>query len=661
MSEPKRFRPIARSDHVVLVVDDDPVGLYTTVRWLQHAGFQTRQARTGKEGLEQADDSVSAMVLDIHLPDIDGFELCRLLRSRPSGSYLPVLHLSAAYVTDEDKVRGLDSGADAYLTHPVDPAVLVATVQALVRTRLAEAALRRSERQFRAVFDRATVGIGLLDGEGRIVEANPSMLGFIGRSTDAVIGRPLHEFVAPDDVAGVRAFLAVEPRPVREMRFPLLRSDASLLHLAWTMLPDIEPGLHMVIATDMTATMLLEGQRQLTLQSERMARDEAQRIGRVKDELIAVLSHELRTPLTTMTGWMHILRRSPFTESTYRRGLEVIERNLGLQARLISDLLDMSSINLGKMRLSYEAIKVPELVRSVVEASEAALVDKALTVTIDTPEDCPSVEADPARLQQIASNLLGNAIKFSDRGGKIEVLVRPHEGGVELSFTDHGVGIAEAFLPNLFDRFSQADVGSNRRHGGLGLGLSIVRHLVESHDGRVSAHSEGPGRGATFRAWLPLSRRRADNGPPGGTDDRSVGDPDATLTGASLLVVDDDPDIRTTLSLILRDRGADVRLASGTDEALAEIAVRLPDVLLSDIGMPGKDGYELIRAVRRNGFSKDLPAVAITSYARPQDKALALSLGFDAHCPKPIEALSLVHTLQDLLHRSRRKGSPATP
>ncbi|MES2956586.1 MAG: response regulator [Pseudomonadota bacterium] len=653
MSDQNNFRPISRSDHVVLVVDDDPVGRYTTVRWLQHAGFQTREAATGMEGLNQADDGVSVMVLDVHLPDINGFELCRLLRSRPTSSFLPVLHLSAAFVTDEDKVRGLDSGADAYLTHPVDPAVLVATVQALVRTRVAEAALRRSERRFKAIFERATVGIGLLDLEGRVVEANPSMLGFMGRSMDQVTGRPLHDFVPPAFATEVRTLLALDPHSSGEKLFPIVKPDASWLEAEWRMLRDVEPGLHMVIATDITAKTLLEEQRQLTLQSERMARDEALRVGRVKDELIAVLSHELRTPLTTMMGWMHIFRRRPVSDANYQRGLEIIERNLLLQARLISDLLDMSSISLGKMRLSLEAVHVQEVIRSVVEASEAALLDKGLRVEFDAADGCPAIQADPARLQQIVSNLLGNAIKFSNHGGHIKISLKPSGVGVEVSVADQGAGIAKDFLPKLFDRFSQADVGSNRRHGGLGLGLSIVRHLVESHDGTVSAESDGPGQGATFRVWLPLSRSRAESAHPYPPGEHQDGDFGATLTGVSLLVLDDDPDIRTTLALILRDRGAEVRLASSFDEALSEIAKRRPDILLSDIGMPGKDGYDLIREIRSTENGTHLLAVAITSYTREQDRALALARGFDAHCSKPIQALSLVRTLQDLLRRSR--------
>lgn len=652
MNDSIEFRPIERGDHVVLVVDDDPVSRYTTMRWLQRAGFQTREAATGTEGLARADSDVSAMVLDVHLPDINGFELCRMLRSRGRSDYLPVLHLSAAYVTDDDKVRGLDSGADAYLTHPVDPAVLVATVQALVRTRVAEEALRTSERQFRAVYERAPAGICLLDVAGKFIEANPAMLGFIGRSMDAVAGQALQAFVPPgfERVATTFSTNASDPRgDLGEEQFPLLRPDGSSLQVKWTMLPHLRPGVNMVLATDMTAPVLLEEQRQVALQRERAARADAERVGRVKDELVAVLSHELRTPLTTIMGWMQILRRSPLDGAKQQRGFEVIERNIALQARLVSDLLDMSSINLGKMRLSLAEVDVPEALHSIVEASEAALTTKQLHVEVVANGACPVIRADGARVQQIASNLLGNAIKFSNPGGTIKIEIEPRDAGVQFSFTDQGTGIAKEFLPNLFDRFSQADARSNRRHGGLGLGLSIVRHLVESHDGTVSVSSDGLGLGATFTVWLPVAGPRGDHSAARGSDDLGDGDSDATVAGASLLVVDDDPDVCATLSLMLRDRGAEVRVAHSYDEALAEIAKERPDILLSDIGMPGKDGYALIKEIRRTETDRRLPAIAITSYAREQDKDYALASGFDAHCPKPVRAVELVHILQRFL------------
>jgi len=649
MSETIEFRPIDRGDHVILVVDDDPAGRYSTVRWLQKAGFRTLEAASGQDGLKLATWEVSAIVLDVHLPDIDGFELCQTIRSRGDTEYLPVLHLSAAYVTDEDKVRGLDSGADAYLTRPVDPAVLVATVQALVRTRVAEDALRRSEAQFRAVYERVPAGICLMDLDGKIVDANPTMLEYLGREAAQVVGRLLHEFVRSEDHSEAKKFFVMHPASGAAKQFPVARPDGSSLQVQWTMLPKVRPTLNMVLAADLTAPVLLEEQRLVALQRERAARAEAERIGRAKDELVAVLSHELRTPLTTIMGWMQIFRHGSIDDARLKHGIQVVERSVALQARLVSDLLDMSSINLGKMRLAVAEVDIASILRTVLEGAEKALGEKGLHATLSIEEALPLVRADAARVQQIASNLLSNAVKFSQTGGNIAVAVKPSRAGVLVSVTDQGAGISKEFMPNLFDRFSQADAGSNRRHGGLGLGLSIVRHLVESHGGTVSVDSAGLGLGSTFSVWLPAS------GPPGEAvwnpeeEEESQASSDALLAGTSLLVVDDDPDICETLALILRDRGANVRVVHNYEGALVAIAKERPNVMLSDVGMPGLDGYALINEIRRTESGERLLAIAVTSYTREQDKAFALASGFDAHCPKPVRAAELVRTVHRLL------------
>jgi DNA-binding response OmpR family regulator len=283
MTEPDvPFRPVDRTKHEVLVVDDDPVSRYTTLRWLQSAGFRTREAASGAEGLKQADGGISAMILDVHLPDIDGFELCRILRSQSATARLPVLHLSAAHVSDEDKVKGLDAGADSYLTHPVEPAVLVASVQALVRARVAEDAMRKSEAQFRAIYARAPGGICLLDREGRIVDANPAMLHHLARPLHSVVGHFLYEFV-PEGAAGqARALVEAAEHGEARGQFPLV-SGSQLLEMNWLMLPHIQAGLHMALATDISGRLALEVQRLQAMEREREARSSAERLSRMKD------------------------------------------------------------------------------------------------------------------------------------------------------------------------------------------------------------------------------------------------------------------------------------------------------------------------------------------------------------------------------------------
>jgi PAS domain S-box-containing protein len=648
------FRPIDRSMHELLIVDDDPASRYATARLLRGAGFRIREAATGMEGLAAADGSISVVVLDVHLPDIDGFELCRRLRSRASTHRLPVLHLTAAYVTDEDKVRGLDAGADAYLTHPVEPAVLVATVQALVRTRVAEEAMRRSEAKFRAIYAEAPSGICLLDEEGRFVDANPAMLGLLGRPMGLVVGRPASDFVPADWTARVQAFMRQADPGVTRGEFPILDPQGHPVYLQWSISPHIEPHVNMAVATDISQRILLEQQRQQLLDRERVARGDAEQISRMKDDFIAVLSHELRTPLNAIMGWTHVLQKRGGSEDTMR-ALAAIERNGNMQARMIADLLDMSRLNLGKLPLSFDTLDPAETLVSAVNAMRPSIDDNAVDLRLILNPPYHSIRADSSRLQQVIWNLLSNAIKFSPRGATVEVSLEESGVGLTLRVRDEGQGIAPEFLPHVFDRFSQSNSASNRMRGGLGLGLSIVKQLVEAHGGTVSVRSPGAGKGATFEVWLPREaampgdQEHLEDSGPGEFD--TLASHEASLEGLQLMVVDDDQEANAMLQIILRDRGAIVTSAFDCDGALRLLESITPDVLISDIGMPGKDGYDLIRAVRERelGTGRHLPAIALTSFTRSKDQEQAIAAGFDAHCSKPLRPLKLVRQIQSLL------------
>jgi PAS domain S-box-containing protein len=669
------LRPIDRSAHELLIVDDDPVSRYATARLLRSAGFRTREAGTGVDGLHSAaNGGLSAMVVDVHLPDIDGFELCRILREHEQTRRLPVLHLSAAYVTDEDKVRGLDSGADAYLTHPVEPAVLVATVQALVRTHVAEDAMRRSEARFRAIYELAPNGIALLDAAGCIIDANPAMRRLLGREVESLRGRLLADFAQPEHKQAAHLFStqtarqgALAPYDDVATEIPMVSCDGDVVQVEWRISPGIEPGTHMVVATDVTPRRLLEQQRQQLLDRERMARGEAERINRMKDTFIAVLSHELRAPLNAIMGWTHVLLKRGGPDETVR-GLTAIERNGNIQARMISDLLDMSRLNMGKLPLAIETVDPVDAVHAALSAMAPSIAEKNIDVQLELHSSNRPIQADGSRLQQVIWNLLSNAIKFSAPGGRVTVGVRDEGDEAVLSVRDEGQGIAPDFLPFVFDRFSQSDAGSNRHRGGLGLGLSIVKQLTEAHGGTVSVASAGLGHGATFEVRLPseaavtvagrlddesAAGEHADSGP-GPLDDASAD----SIAKARLLVVEDDPDASAMLQLILGDRGATVEVAKDYDTALALLNGGKVDLLVSDIGMPGKDGYDLIREIRRRELvtRRHLPAVALTSFARPQDIEQALAAGFDAHCAKPLRPHKLMNVLSGLLLARRPPG-----
>ncbi|AEG93321.1 hybrid sensor histidine kinase/response regulator [Ramlibacter tataouinensis] len=646
---------IDRSRHTVLVVDDNPATRYSTGRVVRAAGFRMAEAGTGEEALALcAQGTVSAVVLDVHLPDTNGFEVCRVLRSQPPTRLLPVVHLSAAFVRNEHHVTGLDAGADAYLVHPVEPAVLVATLQALIRARMAEDDLRRSEGRLRAIYDQAQSGIAVIDEQGRFLDANPAMLGMLGRRQDEVLHRGVLDLVPPGHRDRVGPVLAAGGAAWRG-DFPLLHASGRPVHLQWSLSQPAGGGARIATAIDVSEKHELEERRRDLLEREQAARAEAERLSRTKDDFIAVLSHELRTPLNAIIGWVHILKRRNATPET-GKGLDAIERNVKTQARIISDILDVSRINSGKLQLEAQWIDPADLVRSSLASLATVLEERQVRVDTDFQRADEPALLDPARYQQIFWNLMTNAIKFSPVGGRVEVSLAREGDRLRLDVRDFGVGIKPEFIPHLFDRFTQSDSPGNRRHGGLGLGLSIVKHLVDLHGGTVEAVSDGPGLGTLMRVVLPTSQAAAELALLTAPEQDEQATQDAlSLRGVDVLVVEDDREAGEMMSIVLADRGAEVRLAADYSSAVAQLDRHRPDMLISDIGLPGRDGYELARHVRQqeahSAGDPYLPLIALTAFARPQDQRKALEAGFDLHLAKPLKPLALLTAIQELLAR----------
>lgn len=382
-------------------------------------------------------------------------------------------------------------------------------------------------------------------------------------------------------------------------------------------------------------------------QSERTALEAT---ARAKDEFLAVLSHELRSPLHTTLGWAQMLRTGRLEPQMLDVALETIERSVRAQVRLVDDLLDVSSIVTGKLRLSIAAVDLASVIRSSVESVQPAAVAKSISLDLVVPPSGAPMRGDAGRLQQIAWNLLSNAIKFTPKNGHIEVRLERNDDALKLIVRDDGVGIAEDFLPYVFDRFRQANSSATRTHGGLGLGLSIVRHLVELHGGRCLAESAGPQRGTTITIELPIA--------PTGPRVAALApvEPEApALEGVRALVVDDLAEGRALFQVMLERAGARARTAASVAEALARIAEETPDILVSDIGLPGESGYDLIQRVRANANPEiaKVPAIALTAYASEADRRACLAAGFDAHVGKPVDHEALVRTLRALIERKR--------
>jgi PAS domain S-box-containing protein len=400
----------------------------------------------------------------------------------------------------------------------------------------------------------------------------------------------------------------------------------------------------------------LAAEREFFLESERAARSHAERLSQLKDEFLATLSHELRTPLNAIQGWATLLRERRARPEDYDRGLETIERNARIQVQIVNDLLDMSRIISGKVHLEVQPVYLHEVVSNSIDGVRQSAVAKGIRIQPVLDSRLGLVRGDPNRLQQVLWNLLSNAIKFTPKGGRIQVILERVGSHAEICVEDNGIGIKADFLPHVFDRFRQADPGTTRRYGGLGLGLSIVKNLVELHGGTVRVRSAGESQGTAFTLSLPISHVRTDERT-GRAPQTSASDPLDTvelprLDKIRVLIVDDEGDGRAMIARILEDRGALAVCASNGEEALAALSREPFDLLLSDIGMPDMDGFELIRRVR--GFdqarSAPLPAIAITAYARAEDRQRSLLAGFHMHLSKPIEARELIASIAGLIH-----------
>jgi PAS domain S-box-containing protein len=397
--------------------------------------------------------------------------------------------------------------------------------------------------------------------------------------------------------------------------------------------------------------------RERLLVDERAAREEAERNNRMKDEFLATLSHELRTPLNAIVGWAELMKRHQ-DQQTLREGAEVIERNARIQTQLIEDLLDMSRIVSGKIRLEVQAINPTVFVDAAIETVMPAVKARNTHLKIEIDRRAGFVLGDAGRLQQVVWNLLSNAIKFTPPDGEVRIALRQVDGRIEINVADTGQGIEPQFLPHVFERFRQADASAARRHGGLGLGLAIVKQLVELHGGAVRAQSAGLGRGAIFTVTLPVHQTQAI-----GSDSSTAGAPAAAingdgarLKGVNVLLVDDEPDAREVVARLLQASGASVVSAGSGAEALALSELDRPDILISDIGMPGMDGYELLRRMREGGDPKAvrIPAVALTAFARSEDRTRALLAGFLVHVAKPVQPSELVATVASITGRTGR-------
>jgi PAS domain S-box-containing protein len=537
-------------------------------------------------------------------------------------------------------------------------------------------------RRLAAIVDSSDDAIIGKDLNSIITSWNQGAERIFGYSAEEMIGTSIMRLIPPERQGEEEEILSYLKRGERFEHFETVRTtkEGRHLHVSLTISPIKDANGRVVgaskIARDITDRKLSEealreaqkaaeaanADRERLLESERAARSEAERASYVKDEFLATLSHELRTPLNAVLGWATALRAGHFPTEELEQGLETIERNARVQAQIIEDLLDMSRIISGKVRLDVQRVDLPAVVAAAIDTVRASASAKGVRLqTIIDPLNAP-VTGDPNRLQQVFWNLLSNAIKFTPKGGRVQVLLERVDSHVEVSIIDTGEGISPEFLPYVFDRFKQADASTTRRHGGLGLGLAIVKQLVELHGGSVRVKSSGTGKGASFIVSLPMTvlhplQEPWERGHPQSKPRDLPSVPAISLNNVSVLVIDDELDARNLLKLLLESAGAMVYLAPSAEQGMEHLLTKSVDVLICDIGMPDVDGYSLMRRIRAlgNGQKSEVAAVALTAYARLEDRTEAMSAGFQNHLPKPVEPaelLAVVHSLAD--PRSKR-------
>jgi PAS domain S-box-containing protein len=554
------------------------------------------------------------------------------------------------------------------------------TARDITERRRAEAALARQREWLQTTLESIGDAVVATDVDGHVVFMNAvaerltgwrqnrakgrpctDVFRIVNEYTRAAVDNPVTRVLRDGIVVGLAnhtMLIAADgtERPIDDSGAPI-RTPNGRVDGAVLVFRDVSERRRLEAERDLAAT-----ERERLLVSERAARLEAERANRLKDDFVAMVSHELRTPLNAIMGWTDLMRRTPEDADTLARGLDIITRNTRLQTQLISDLLDLSRIVSDKLRLDIQAVDLAAIVRAAIDTVQPDASARRIQILSQVDEPPTAMAGDPARLQQVIWNLLSNAVKFTPVGGTVRVTLRCHGGQADVVVADNGIGISPGFLPYVFDRFQQADVSRTRRVGGLGLGLSIVKTLVELHDGKVSAASAGAGHGATFTVTLPIAD------PPAAPLAVTTTSPTAgleltytvSLAGIHIHTVEDDPDAADLVRRLLESRGARVSVAATAARALEHFAREVPDILISDISLPEIDGYDLMETIRARSPAEGgaVPAIALTAYARSEDRTRALLAGYQAHLAKPIAADELLAAVSSFaeLARAGRSG-----
>jgi len=627
MGDPKR--------PVILNVNDDETSRYLIKKLLVSAGFTVLEAETGTDGLRLASTKPDLVILDIKLPDISGYDVCRKLKADPQTSAIPVLQTSATFVTSERRVQGLEGGADGYLTQPFESIELIATVRSLLRARRAEEVARSAANEWEATFNGISDGVCVFGADGKLRRHNRAFTELVAKQSEELLGQ------GPEEVLGgllpsrtLQALIAAHASGERqtaetELADRWFRITADPVNYA----PEAR-GLALIF-NDITGRKRLEEERRL--RAEALAEADQR-----KDEFLAMLAHELRNPLNAISTAVHIQNTVGPQDNQNQRLRATISRQTTHLARMVDDLLDVSRITRGKILLKKETLDLAELVERAVTTVQLLIDSRRHQLTVSMSPERLWIEGDALRLEQILVNLLNNAAKYTDTGGRISLSVEREVQGSQacavIRLRDTGMGIATGNLESIFELFMQEDVSLARSSGGLGIGLTMARGLVQMHGGSISAHSEGRGRGSEFRVRLPLLATAPLADTPIAERQRAG--------RLRVLVVEDNPDALELMQNLIEMWGHHVEAASDGVTGLEMALTMKPDVALIDIGLPAMDGYQVASRLRSETSGQRICLIAVTGYGREEDQRRAKEAGFDEHLVKPVNPTRLAEAIE---------------
>jgi len=613
----------------ILNVNDDSAARYLVTRLLRHAGYEVEEAATGAEALALARALPSLVVLDVKLPDISGLEVCRRLKGDPLTAGVPVLHTSATFTSTEGRVEGLDSGADGYLTQPIEPPELLATVRALLRAHDAERVNRALASEWRQTFDAINDAVALVDSGGLVLRCNRRMQQLTAHDAAALIGGPVAHALHAGAGVAVDGLIAAAREARARQSLELPAGDRWFRVVVDPALDSGDIDRLVVIVTDVTDLKCLEEEQRK--RAEQLAQENRQ-----KDEFLAMLAHELRNPLNAIAASNSLQQHVGAQDARNVQLRETVGRHVRKLARMLDELLELSRMTRGTLRLQRRPLDLTLVVDNAVQVTSAQTDALHQHVEIVGPDAPLPVVADALRLEQALANLVENASKYSDPETTITIemrsMVTDRGATAEVVVRDQGIGLTGEQLESVFQPFVQGPQTLARTSGGLGMGLTIARRLLELHGGTLTADSAGPGTGASFTLRLPL----AETGFPAASPDPAAVDVPPGDTPLNILIVEDDVDAAMMLSTLLESRGHIVRVTNDGLSGVQAAATDPPHVAFVDVGLPCLDGYGVAERLRA-ALGEEPLLVALTGYGRPEDRARAIAAGFDVHMVKPID------------------------